>query len=439
MASIVPRDADPEREGTIQRGCDAPTIMAAARRPVETVARKAPIPLHLHEPVHKTPGSLEGALEEVTAMQPTVRLMEGPGGSAVLTLVGPLDVRTAASVRRDLAHRLADVRIASLDIDVSGLERGDMSGMAILYELVQGRFTPGATARLVGLRPELQKILAPFCPQEPPSSEGKPPPLSIPEAIGSSTIDLLHHAREHISFIGAIAQAFVAAARRPLAMRWSEVSRILDTAGVDALPIVSLISFLTGLIIAFEAAQTLATLGAQIYIADTIGLVMVRELGPIMTAVVLAGRSGSAFAAELGTMKVNEELDALETMGLDPVRFLVIQRVLAGTLLTPVLTVYAMAVGILGGAAVMLAIGFTPALIWHQLVGALHVRDLIVGLSKGVLFGAAVASIGCQRGMETGLGPSAVGISTTRAVVAGILSVVLIDSLFAVLTYLMHV
>jgi phospholipid/cholesterol/gamma-HCH transport system permease protein len=375
----------------------------------------------------------------VSPMPPTVRLVERPGGNAVLTLWGPLDVRTAASVRRDLAQRLAGARIASLDIDVTGIERGDMSGMAILYELIQGRFTPGVKARLIGLRPELQKILAPFCPQEPPSADGEPPPLSIPEAIGSSTVDLLHHAREHVAFVGAIAQAFVAAARRPMAMRWSEVSRVFDTAGVDALPIVSLISFLTGLIIAFEAAQSLAALGAQIYIANTIGLVMVRELGPIMTAVVLAGRSGSAFAAELGTMKVNEELDALETMGLDPVRFLVIQRVLAGTMLMPLLTVYAMAVGVLGGAVVMLAIGFTPALIWHQLVGALHVPDVIVGLSKGLLFGAAVASIGCQRGMETGQGPSAVGVSTTRAVVAGILSIVLIDSLFAVLTYLMHV
>ena len=392
-------------------------------------------------PVDKTFAVSRGTLEMPSPpSQPTVRLTEGPGGSAVLTLAGPLDVWTAPRVRRDVAQRLAGARIASLDVDVRGLERGDMSGMAILYELTQGRFTPGVMARLVGLRPELEKILAPFCPQEPPSSdEGAPPRLRTLEAIGSSTIDLLHHAHEHVAFLGAIAQAFAGAGRRPRAMRWSEVSRVFDRAGVDALPIVSLISFLTGLIIAFEAAQTLATLGAQIYIANTIGLVMVRELGPIMTAVVLAGRSGSAFAAELGTMKVNEELDALETMGLDPVRFLVVQRVLAGTLLTPLLTAYAMAVGVLGGATVMIAIGFHPALIWHQLVSALRVPDVVVGLSKGLLFGGAVATIGCQRGMETGEGPSAVGVSTTRAVVAGILSVVLIDALFAVLTYLANV
>ncbi|WP_248358134.1 ABC transporter permease [Anaeromyxobacter oryzae] len=358
----------------------------------------------------------------------------------MLALFGPLDVWTAPRVRRDVAQCLADARIASLDVDVTGLGRGDMSGMAILYELTEGRFTPGVTARLVGLRPELAKILAPFCPEEPPSSdEGRPRPLGTLEAIGSWTIDLLHHAREHVAFLGAVAQAFAATPSRPRTMRWSEVSRVFDRAGVDAVPIVSLISFLTGLIIAFEAAQTLATLGAQIYVANTIGLVMVRELGPIMTAVVLAGRSGSAFAAELGTMKVNEELDALETMGLDPVRFLVIQRVLAGTLLTPLLTAYAMAVGVLGGATVMLAIGFHPALIWQQLVAALRVSDVVVGLSKGLVFGVAVATIGCQRGMETGEGPSAVGVSTTRAVVAGILSVVLIDSLFTALTYLAKV
>ncbi len=368
---------------------------------------------------------------------PDVRVLMAPTGSAVVSLAGALDVRTAAAFRMELAKRLSLQRVTSLEVDASGIERGDMSGMVILYELAQGRFTPGIRARLNGLRPELQKVLSAFCSEE--AGPASPPRASLPERVGAAVLDALESARRHVVFTGGVAQSFTAALRRPSLMRWGEVARVFEAAGVDAWPIVSLVSLLTGLIIAFEAAQPLAAYGAQIYLANTIGRVMTRELGPIMTAVVLAGRSGSAFAAELGTMKVNEELDALETMGLEPLRFLVIQRILAGTVLTPLLTVYAMALGVLGGVIVMLGIGFSPAIIWNQLVSALAATDVLVGLVKGVVFGAAVAAIGCQHGMETRQGPAAVGISTTHAVVAGILTIVLIDSAFALLTYLLHV
>ncbi len=370
-------------------------------------------------------------------LSPTVELRRRPDGGAVAVLVGPLDVRTAARVGKELRVGLSGAPVASLEIDVSGVERGDLSGMAILYELTQGHFTPGVRARLVGLRPELQKILAAFCTQD--TTAEVVTRTSLVEAVGAATLAALREARGQVSFIGGVVQAFGAAIRRPRLMRRAEVSRIFESAGVDALPIVSVISLLTGLIIAFEAAQPLAVYGAQIYIANTIGRVMVRELGPIMTAVVLAGRSGSAFAAELGTMKINEELDALHTMGLDPMRFLVIQRVFAGTILTPLLTVYAMAVGVLGGVIVMVAIGFSRAIIWNQLVSALGVRDVLFGIFKGFVFGATVAGIGCRCGMQTMQGPSAVGGATTRAVVTGILMIVVTDSALALLAYLLHV
>ncbi len=194
-----------------------------------------------------------------------------------------------------------------------------------------------------------------------------------------------------------------------------------------------------GLVIAFEAAQPLEMFGAQIFIADMIGLVMVREFSPIFTAIILAGRSGAAFAAEIGTMKVNEELDALETMGLDPIRFLVIQRVFAGTMLMPVLAAYSMAIGVFGGVLVMVTMGFTFSQIGSQLTSALHVRDVLVGTSKSFVFGAIVAGLGCLRGMQTKEGPNAVGDSTTRAVVAGILMIIVVDSIFSVLTYVLHI
>ncbi len=369
-----------------------------------------------------------------------VDLRQAPGDGVVLTLAGALDVSTAAEARREVVKRLAQTRVASLQIDASGIDRGDVSGMAILYELTQGRFTPGVSPKLTGLKPEFEHLLKAFPPKEELSAlEPAPVRRGLTAELGAATVSMFQDLRAQLTFVGAVVQGFAAAFRRPRLMRWREVAVVFEKAGVNALPIVSLISLLMGLVIAFEAAQPLEMFGAQIFIADMIGLVMVREFSPIFTAIILAGRSGAAFAAEIGTMKVNEELDALETMGLDPVRFLVIQRVFAGTMLMPVLSAYSMLIGVFGGVLVMLAMGFPFAQIWAQLAGALHVRDVLVGTSKSFVFGAIVAGLGCLRGMQTKEGPNAVGDSTTRAVVAGILMIIVVDSVFAVLTYVLHV
>ena len=162
-----------------------------------------------------------------------------------------------------------------------------------------------------------------------------------------------------ISFVGELTSALVKAAFHLRRVRWGETLRIAEAVGVNALPIVALIGFLMGLIMAFQAAIPLRQFGAQIYVANLIGLSILRELGPLMTAIVVAGRSGSAFAAELGTMKVREEIDALITMGLDPVRFLVVTRVIAAVLMTPLLTIFADLIGVLGGSVVLLSLGFS--------------------------------------------------------------------------------
>src|SRR3974377_657280 len=193
--------------------------------------------------------------------------------------------------------------------------------------------------------------------------------------------------------------------------------------------------FRSGLCCPFWAAQPLAQFGAQVFVANLLGLVMSRELGPVMAAIMLAGRSGSAFAAELGTMKVNEEINALQTMGLSPVQFLVIQRVVAGILLAPVLTVFAMYSGLLGGIPVLLGLGFPLRMVLNQVQSSLHFGDMAEGLSKSIVFGAIVASVSCLRGIQTGEGPRAVGESTTRSVVSSILLIIVADAVFAAITY----
>jgi phospholipid/cholesterol/gamma-HCH transport system permease protein len=369
--------------------------------------------------------------------RPEVEFHVDDGGRAVLTVRGTLDVDSAPRVRDQVATLCARAagRLRSLEIDARGLERADMSGMAVLHDLAAGVRCGDVEARVRGLRPELERLLAAF--PDGGSVRGASPPRppvtrAVPEAVGSFTVRGLRSARAQVEFMGSLVEALVLSDRRSR-IRWPEVSRIFIRSGVDALPIVLLVSFLTGLVIAFESAGPFSRYGAKLLIADTIGLAMTRELGPLMTAVIFAGRSGSAFAAELGIMKVNEELDALATMGLDPVRFLVLQRILAAVLLTPLLTVYAMGSGILGGFVVMWTLGFSTVTVWTEMLTALRVADLLFGLGKGVVFGATIAIIGCHRGMRTGPGPTAVGEAATSAVVSGLVMVTVIDCLFAFL------
>jgi phospholipid/cholesterol/gamma-HCH transport system permease protein len=372
--------------------------------------------------------------------QVAVALTETPAGDAVMVLSGALDVRTAAATRREISNQLAGKTLKAVEVDASQLEHGDASGMVILYELTHGRFTPGVQATLKGLRPELQKLLAAFPPPaQVEAAERHAPRKPIAVEVGTATLGLGRDFLEVVAFLGRLSIAMGAIIRKPRWLRPSELARVFEKAGANALFIVSLISLLTGLIIAFEAAQPLKTFGAQIYIANMIGLVMVRELGPIMTAIVFAGRTGSAFAAELGTMKVNEELDALRTMGLDPTRFLVIQRVLAGTLAMPLLTAYSMTMGILGGVIVTKLMGFPLPLIWKQLTSALGLADILFGLIKAVVFGTVVSALGCYHGVHTRQGPSAVGDSATRAVVSGILLIIVIDAIFSVFAFALDI
>jgi phospholipid/cholesterol/gamma-HCH transport system permease protein len=360
-------------------------------------------------------------------------------GRFVLELDGQLDMDSAPGLWRELKQKLAATHMAALEINTSGLTHYDSAGLGLLYFLSKAQMTPDAKVTLSESKPELEKALQTFSLEDYQAFQNQQPKRqSMADYVGTAVIDLMSDFKEMVAFIGQVASALAVLLFHPRQIRMREVLQIFESAGVDALPIVSLISLLVGLIIAFEAAQPLAQFGAQIYVANMIGLVMVRELGPLMTAILLAGRSGSAFAAELGTMKVNEELNALETMGLDPVRFLVVQRLLASLLLTPLLTIYSMFTGVLGGVLVMLALGFTLPTILVQLESSVHIKDIVFGTSKGFVFGIIVAGIACLRGLHTKSGPSAVGQATTRSVVSGILLIVIADAVFANLWFILN-
>lgn len=356
-------------------------------------------------------------------------------GIATLAFSGELDAESTPISWTRLQAELAEKKLESLEIDASQLV-SDSAGLALLYFLSTGGMTPGARVSLNGLNPELQHLLHSFSRADFDAlQEHAPTCSSIAYDVGAATSSWLRDLRQQIAFIGEVTWGIMMNLFHPRRMHWKEVFRVFETAGVNALPVVTLLTFLVGMVIAFESAQPLSQFGAQVFVANLLGLVMSRELGPVMAAIMLAGRSGSAFAAELGTMKVNEELNALETMGLSPVQFLVIQRVVAGILLSPVLAMFAMYAGLAGGIPVLLGLGFPLRMVLQQVQSGLHFGDLAEGLSKSIVFGAIVASISCLRGLQTGEGPRAVGESTTRSVVSSILLIILADTIFSAVTY----
>jgi phospholipid/cholesterol/gamma-HCH transport system permease protein len=251
--------------------------------------------------------------------------------------------------------------------------------------------------------------------------------------IGRGALAAGREIREFHTFLGETILAFLAWLRGRARYRRAELILIIQEVGPQALPIVSLISFLVGLILAFVGAVQLARFGAQIYIADLVGLAMAREMGAIMTAIIMAGRTGAAFAAQLGTMQVNQEIDALKTLGIAPAEFLVLPRVLALVLMMPLLTLYAILVGILGGLVVSVGLfDITLAQYWEETVASLTLNQFGIGLMKSVVFGVLVAVAGCREGMRAAGSAAAVGDAATAAVVTGIVSIVVADGLFAV-------
>jgi len=225
------------------------------------------------------------------------------------------------------------------------------------------------------------------------------------------------------------ARFFIGKAR----FRTSDFWLTVQECGIGALPIVALISFLIGMILAFVGNVQLANFGASLYVADLVGIAMVREMGVMMTAIIMSGRTGAAFAAHIGSMNANQEIDALKTFGFNPFDFLVLPRVFALVLMMPLLTIYSNTIGILGGMAVGAAVGIPPTLFWTELLTAIDVTQASLGVIKSVFFGLAIAICGCHQGMHSGGSSAAVGQATTRAVVASITTIIILDSAFAVI------
>ena len=368
-------------------------------------------------------------------MGPSFDIRDDNGGAVRAAVTGRLDVDGVVEIwprAREALRRRGDAEVV---LEASGVSYCDGAGAAMLVDLETEHVSRGGRLRIEALPEEyrpLLELLRTGGENAPPPRIPSPPLAQLGEAAERIGRDLL----QLVNDVGRVAVALGGTVLHPHRVRWRDVLAAAEAAGVNAFPVVVLLSSLLGLILAYQTAATFARYGADVFLADMLAISLVRELGPLMTAITLTARSGSAFAAEIGTMKVNEEVDALDTMGLEPTAFLVTPRVLAAVFMTPLLAVFASLAGLVGGLFVWMAtLGLPPRLYVRRVLEAVDVTDFTGGLVKAFAFGAVVAAIGCIRGLQTRGGASAVGRSATRAVVSGIIGIALVDMVFAIVFF----
>lgn len=359
-----------------------------------------------------------------------------PGG-LTLSLDERIDYARCAHLLQSLQALLKARRPAALTLDLARVGFLDDAGALTLHEFkeyAEARDCPVSfshvPAAIAPLLTDIAQRYTEFCLSPP----VRPQALNVLVRLGDTLLREIFNLRYMTSFLGSVFLAFLKIVRKPRTLRFNDTIVHMKQTGVDALPIVALISFLLGLIMAFMSSLQLQQFGANIYVASLVALAMVSELGPIMTAIVVGGRSGSAYAAEIGTMRIAEEIDALYIMGFDPTAFLAIPRLLAAVIVVPLLTLFADLFAIAGGLFVgVFMLNLTPGAYISQTIETLTLFEVLWGLLKSAVFALLVAWTGCLRGFQVRGGPADVGRAATSAVVSSIFLIILFDSVFAVM------
>jgi phospholipid/cholesterol/gamma-HCH transport system permease protein len=357
-------------------------------------------------------------------------------GGTTLDLKGSMDAMNSASILRTVTDVLQDRSFPSLTIDLEKVTYLDDFGALVLVQLKHMAIKKNADFHLLNASADVSQMLS-IVKFESLEDRYVIPKKRTPNVflrLGDAALRHWMEAKYLISFTGSVFLELAYVFSSPRKLRLDDTLLCMQRTGVDALPIVGLISFLLGLIMAFMSSVQLQQFGANIYVASLVSLSMTRELGPIMTAIIVAGRSGSSFAAELGTMKISEEVDALFTMGFDPTRFLVIPKLLASLIVVPFLTLFSDLFAILGGLLVgVTMLNLTVGGYISQTIWTLTLFDVFWGFGKSAVFGILIAWIGCFRGFRVKGGAAAVGEATTSAVVSSLFLIILTDSLFSVI------
>ncbi len=322
-----------------------------------------------------------------------------------------------------------------LHIDGTGIETMDTAGAWLLSSRIQRWTQTGLTPQLKEFSEQANKLLE-IVRQK--ITNIKPEPQATPDSffarIGKNTVNQLAEFNTYLGFIGKLTMEMLRIGLHPKHIRWNAVASVIYRNGLEALPIVALLSFMIGVVITYQMAMQLRSYGANIYIVDLLGLSILREFGPLLTAIIIAGRTGSAFTAQLGLMKVNQEIDALDTMGITSAEILILPRIFGLFIALPLLTIWADIFGVLGG---MIMSHSSLSITWDEFIRrfdyAIPLRALLIGLGKAPIFALLISTIGCFQGLQVKGNADSIGENTTRSVVLGIFFIIVVDGLFSIL------
>ena len=372
----------------------------------------------------------------MTTRQIAQLLIEGnpasPTSAFNVRCMGSWTVQGIAPLEQQL-ETLAWPAAGDLVIDGSAISALDTTGAWLLHRTVRALEQRGKNIRIDGLRPEFSTLLQLIATRTASSKYPDPPKAGLLDDIGQRTWYGLEYAFNMLAFAGEAAVILLRSLTQPRRIRWRTILHNLQISGVEALPITCLLSFLMGVVISYQGADQLQRFGANIFIVDLVGLAMLRELAPLLTAIIIAGRSGSAYAAQIGTMKITEEIDALRTIGIVPHELLVLPKMLALIIALPLLTVFADITGVLGGmvmASSKLDVSFDVFL--NRLGDAVSLSSFLVGIVKAPVFAAIIVLVGCYQGFQVSDSTDSVGRQTTVSVVQSIFLVILADALFSI-------
>ena len=370
---------------------------------------------------------------ETLSVAPAAIAQPTPQG---LALSGSWTARGIGAIEPQLDAWSAPAKTAMV-VDGARIEALDTAGAWVLQKLLRRLRDEGTAVQVRDLRPDFAKLLEAVAPQVADQTETVAPAASAPasslEGLGRRAADAYEQAVALLAFVGESAVALAGCVAHPARVRWRPILYNIRSAGFDALPIVGLLSFLLGIVVAYQGADQLRQYGANIFVVDLVGLSMLREFAPLITAIIIAGRSGSAYAAQIGTMVVTEEIDAMRTIGIPPLDLLVLPKVIALVIALPLLTVFADVLGVFGGmimARAQLGVGFGDFL--DRFVKAISITAYLIGICKAPVFAAIIAVVGCFQGFRTKGGADSVGRQTTRSVVQAIFLVIVADALFSI-------
>jgi phospholipid/cholesterol/gamma-HCH transport system permease protein len=359
----------------------------------------------------------------------------GRGRNLTFKVEHPITIENADTVFAQLSGFARDTGSDVVRLDLSGLAEIDSAGLAVLHRLHTDLRIDKRELEFLNI-PDRAKALFELSHFDAPAEDvpAPPEPRNELEHIGLMTLEAAADFRAMLGYIGRVTIALIWSIGHPGKLRWADVTRYVQETGANALPIVGLMSMLVGLVIAFSSAIQLAQFGANIFIVDLIGIGVSREIGPLMAAILLTARSGSAFAAEIGTQKISEEIDAITVMGLKPIPYLVIPRIVATLITLPLLTIFADMFGVIGGMIIAhISLDVSPTVFLARMQEVISLWDVASGVVKSFVFAVLIAGTGCYRGMETSGGAMGVGRSTTASVVSGIFLLVIADSVFVIL------